>query len=248
MKYRALFIILCFMPLKNMHGQEAIEHDIILIKDFVNEANDASWKDENLNVIEFGSKESTGAAVFNDIKEGSLDIIDTAKFPIMNPGRLSDALRDNYVKDTTIDIRLSTGTSGIKAVRGHYRMKLPKLKHIQLEVDYDIFLDDPEEEQTTDFYIEVRKENSLNKDLPWEIVRQIQHPTQSEDRFKRVVRKINDTVFQKFSYNAVLSDYADQDVEIVLVSESVGNKQNRNNGRWLNASLKGATFTFRIEP
>ena len=165
---------------------------------------------------------------------------------------LREAMADD-IYEKTLDIQLTANPANEKSsVRGIYRLKLPPLKRIQLEADYDIILDDPNDRDLAEFYVEIQRE-SLKEPGKWIITGERRQDAIQNKLDQNTILEITDKednnskhLFTPHTFNVNLSDWAGQDVKIVLVAESSQKSARKIKGRWTNAKLTGATFDIKV--
>ena len=258
MKIRLIIctLLLCFYFISlsgySQTDKPATEHTITKIKDMIEEASGADWAGDSGEKVVFNSKDDQARfGAKEGFKRGFVDV------SMYSPNQsikqmLRDAMADD-IYEKTLDIELTTNpTSDKSSVRGVYRLKLPPFKRIQLEADYDIILDDPNDRDLAEFYVEVLQESSkeAGKWISTGERRQemIQNKLDQNSILEITDKDDNNSkhLFTPHSFNANLSEWAGQDVKLVLVAESSRKDGKKIKGRWTNAKLMGATFDLKV--
>lgn len=226
-------------------------HTIIKIMDMIEDSPKATWSNQKGESIIFGEMNSSRTYANKGIKKGRLDVSSFTP---------SDAIRQmiaksmsNEVYAQTIDIGLFTvNPDDMDTITGSYRIKLPELKRIQLEVDYDVILDDPNQRDIMDFFVVINEMNQKSGGQ-WQKTGERHEFERQKLNELQTILEITDPlinnekhIFTSHSYNVVLSEWAGKDVQIVLAASKKTNKSTSVKGRWVNAKLVGATFDIQF--
>ena len=234
---------------------QAIDHRIVMVKDLLQNAEEAEWKDQFNNRILLQENRVANTGVQRNVIEGVsyLAALPRLGSPLIAlPESQRAKLFQQYnsgarVKHPVIDVKFGNQD---QAIRGVYQLTLPQeLKHIQLEVNYDVILNGFQEDSTTQFMVEVNERSISNPDV-WVNTRilknyKIEPAVSRSEKILNPVFELNGQFYQSHLYNAVLSEWRGKEVQVVLTALP-GSGNTRSNGRWTNARLVGSTFGIAL--
>jgi hypothetical protein len=233
------------------------KHRIVLIKELVQDAEKATWTDQYGTRLQFNQSAQGRSNVTRETTEGvprlavssslqeSLD-----QLPAQEKEKFLKQYEIGYpVKIPVLNVTFDRNDSSSSSeVRGVYQVSLPKeFKRIQLEVNYDVFLDNPEKISDTEFFVEIYEHNFFNQ---WVKTGEVKNPKiekaqQAGKRLQPTVYTLDNQHFQSYMYNANLSEWAGKEVQVVLTAVTPNNEYG-SNGRWTQARLVGATFEYKF--
>lgn len=225
--------LLLFAGYQTAMAQDAVDHRIVEIKRLVEAPEGIQWVNGRGNALEMGLDIPSMERV-RQVKKAS-QYTHVGK----NPAQVPETEKHNAI---AVDMRPETGENNV-AVKGKYLVDLPAdLKHIQIELEYDLFVDGPSPETLNEFYVEI-EEGDVQKG-GWNKVAEIREPETVRRKDSARVFEMGDEKFTTHSYVADLSKWAGKTVQVVLASKNNTGKSAK--GRWVQARLVGSTFSIKI--
>ncbi len=213
------------------------EHAIVEIKDLVKDAAEAVWSDGNGNPLPFD--ETPG--FYGGVERGN-------KLGGVNGSHLSQTgvlLVNETVSAQTIDIDFApTFGRSNSIVRGSYTLQLPMKKRIQLEVIYDLFLDNEGVRNPGEFYVEVHERNALDQNQWIRTGEFHQLESMKAPRGLERVNRIHDSRFVTHHFVTNLTQWAGREIRLDLIAEIPARAVTKQKARWCSARLVGASFNF----
>ncbi len=235
----SLVLALSILPATAQEDAKQQEHKIFEMGFLNREFEKINWIDTDERIIKSSQLQSKSSKASEGAGQGQ----------ILSPGQ---PYREGYPSsvDTTLDINVPANDNATRhLVKGMYKVTLPKVIRIQLEVDYFVTLDENETATTTEFYIDVYERTGTSDD-EWVKSGEIHERQDKLDFENKRPREFADAETREreniisHSYNALLSDWAGKEVLLGLVAYSPDNTKTIR-GRWTNARLVCSTFDFR---
>ncbi|GEM_PF-1529574 len=229
------FTIVFAVASTNSYG----EHAIVEIKDLVKDAADAVWSDGNGNAIEFDQTPGFYGGALRGSKLGGAN----GSFY----SRTKELLIDESIQSETIDINFAaTLGRNDSLVRGSYTLSLPNLKRIQLEVVYDLFLDNEDVRSPGEFHMEVH-ERYASEDNRWVKMGELHQDETTKAKYgQERINQIHNSRFVTHQFVVNLSKWAGKEVRLDLVANVPAHAVTPQKGRWCYARLVGSTFTWHF--
>jgi len=224
-----------------------MDHQITVLNEFVRAMEYGVWMDQTDRLLELGSKSPSKNQASEGLKNGMIDYAESSK--------VKSSISSSYPYTAkAIDIvLLPSSVKERRAVRGMFQVTLPQLKRIQLELDFDLIQDDPNEPNTADFYVEVYEQSPQSAN-GWVKSEEFHEKPEKKTHELQCVLKIknnnsmSDEKFTSHSYIANLTKFAGREVLVTLTAETYKVDQKFCRGRWMQARLVGSTFDYKITP
>ncbi|MBN2325558.1 MAG: hypothetical protein JXR73_00290 [Candidatus Omnitrophica bacterium] len=259
-KLAALIAILVFIDHATVslaQDNKPVKHRIEMIKELIQDAGEATWTDHNGITLLFNQFVQGGSSVTRKTTEGIPRYAISTSFQ-NSLDQLPPQERESFLKNyeigypvkilaLNVTFNRNDGSSSLE-VRGAYQISLPaEFKRIQLEVNYDVLLDNPEKVSDTEFYVEIYERNFFNQ---WVKTGEVKNPKiekarQAGKRLQPTVYTLDNQHFQSYMYNANLSEWAGKEVQVVLTAVTPNNAYG-SNGRWTQTRLVGSTFDYKF--
>ncbi len=208
----------------------SIDHQIVLIKDLIEDYAESNWT----VVTQSGGTYGDAIGGVDRVRLG----VETGYFT--NARQYVD---DDSVQKEVIEVNAQPiGTDQIQEVRGAYLVTLPQFKRSQLEINYEVPITD-ESGVMDEYYVEVFERNHLNRD-EWVSIETIK----KNEELKAAPLNILENKKEKFSVNsyvANLSQWSGREIRLDLVSQ-IQKNSNMKPGRWTRLRLVGATFDYKF--
>ncbi len=229
--YAKTFVLLAFFVLVSLSAFAAGE--ITLIKDLVNDGNEAVWTDGSGNAITIDAAAGMYGGVKLAAKLSGIPTVITNGVDYDEP--LSQTIH--------LEFPPTLGRNDVQ-IRGSYMLQLPEMKRIQLEIIYDQFLDSEGARSPLDFYVEVNQRDvrDSNRWTSMQTIRQTQ--TEIVPLEKERIYRSNDSRYVKRTFLAILSPWAGQEVRLDLVAAAPANVVTRQSARWCSLRLIGTSFDW----
>lgn len=242
------YSVLFLLAAGTVSAQESpinLEQRIEFIKELVFDMQDAQWTDSMGELVQ-GIDVAPRGVIARGMKKGRIQ-----KAP--GSSVTGDMATQEPVNITVIDVKLNPTQGRERIVRGTYEVNLPReLKLIQLEVNYDVLLENPEIPSEAEFFVEVYEQDQQNPGQ-WRKTGEVKQNVQNKFAESRRILEVLDEesgerkeTYVSHSYNANLSSWAGKKVRIALAATAPSNSERAQQGRWLQARLVGATFDYQI--
>ncbi len=213
---------------------QTVNHRIVEIKRLTETPAEIQWRNGRGNVIDF-NRDIPGLERVAQTKKASQYL-----HANQDPNEIPVTEKHNAI---TVEMQPETGPENV-SMRGKYQVSLPAdLKHIQLEIEYDLFTDEADPETLNEFYVEIEEKDSNNPNQ-WNKTAEIREPETIRRNDAQRVFTMGEEKFTTHSYAADLSKWAGKTVQIVLASKNNSGRQAK--GRWVEARLVGSTFSISV--
>ena len=215
------------------------QNDIVLLKDLIHDAAEATWNVQNNQALTFGMN----AGLNRVVRGAKLGGVNGSGYSPNN-----EFFIDESISADTIDVRFqpTLGREDVD-IRGAFYLQLPNRKRIQLELLYDLFLDIQGNPSPADFFVEVFVQN-LSAPSGWEKSGEIHPRAEASASMFSTIRAIRDERFTTHIFVANLSRWAGQDVRLDLVSKIPAAAITPQRGRWVQAKLIGSNIDYQLGP
>jgi hypothetical protein len=224
---------------------EGSGHQVLFLKELVQDMQEAEWTDQTGERLVPGNSLPQRGRVAPGVRRGQLKYSDAS--PVKEPLN-----RRDVPETAVIDIQLNPAPDTLmNEVRGAYTISLPNLKRIQLELDYDLLLENPEDTDTADFFVEVYERDA---GIPngWKRTGELHQKAHVKAAEARQIYTLEDEsrgtreTFVSHAYNANLTRWAGKEIKLALTAAAPRSSGKTPKGRWLQARLMGATFDYKI--
>ncbi len=204
------------------------------------DADEASWRNGDNDRLPYNQKNaSLGSALKG---QRAIELSDSRG----NEDGVLDVV-ESFTTDA-IDIEFAP-TFGRKdqEVRGSYTMQLPDQKHIQLELAYDLMVDEDGERSPAAFSVEVFEPNQADKN-EWIKTDETNGPDFMSEENNSKIHHIGKQDFTTHHFVVNLSKYRGKEVSIDLVARVSKKAVTNQKARWIVARIISADFSYSLGP
>lgn len=244
----AFVIVLLFMSgTQAQQGQDSDQPkpQIVFLDELVQTMNDAEWRDQTKEAIQPNQRRSQGSEIARGIMDGMILSENESLNSVPEESK-------EHCKIPVVDVTLKPAVNTLRnEARGLYSFTLPNLKLIQLEVDYDVILNNPDDNELAEFYVEVFERDPERSD-EWVLTGELhQRERIRNDQSKQIYSLVDESGtktedFISRSFNVDLSKWAGKEVKLALAASAPRIGERVYKGRWVKARLVGANFSYAI--